>query len=211
MLIPLKAAIARHNLKITGIVHVGAHWGQELADYHSNGIYDIVFIEPGVAAFNTLNSRIGPDDKRIVMFNCACGEAEGYADLHVEQQNQGQSSSLLIPKKHLEYYPHIQFVATERVPVRTLDSLPFSRGKYNLLMMDTQGAELLVLKGATETLKDINYIYTEVNDQELYEGNAMVGELDAYLVDFARVETHWVAQHGWGDAIYIRKTLNPQI
>lgn len=206
MLIPLKEAIARHDLKIRGIIHVGAHWGQELQDYRAHGINDIVFIEPCLEAFKILEAKVG-QDPHIILFNCACADREVVGEMFVAHHNQGQSNSLLKPKKHLDYYPEIQFTTTETVSVIPLDNLHFHRRFYNLLMMDTQGAELLVLKGATMTLETIDYIYAEVNDQELYVDNAMVADLDAYLVDFRRVDTHWAGLHGWGDAIYVRKTL----
>lgn len=206
MLIPLKEAIQQHDLKIRGIVHVGAHWGQELEAYHDNGIFDIVFIEPCVPAFRVLQEKLA-GDSQVLLFNCACGEQEEKVPMHIETRNQGQSNSLLAPKIHLERYPEIVFPNTEIVQVKPLDDLDFHRRFYNLLMMDTQGAELMVLKGATKTLEAIDYIYTEVNNKELYAGNAMVDDLDSYLLDFQRVQTHWVADHGWGDAIYVRKSL----
>lgn len=206
MLIDLKEAIKNHDLRIRGIVHVGAHYGQEYEAYYSNGIKDIVFIEPCDAAYKVLEGRVGKDPK-VLLFKCACGEVEGSGEMNVETRNQGQSNSLLKPKKHLDYYPEIQFNSTETVPIRKLDNLPFDPTRYNLLMMDTQGGELSVVKGASHTLKHIDYIYTEVNNQELYEGNAMVSDLDSFLVDFKRVESHWVGAQGWGDAIYIRTSL----
>lgn len=77
-------------------------------------------------------------------------------------------------------------------------------GAYNLINMDTEGYELEVLKGATETLKYIDYIYIEVAQIELQKGRAMVWEVDEFLKDFDRVETQWT-DRGWGDALYIRK------
>jgi hypothetical protein len=119
--------------------------------------------------------------------------------------NLGMSNSLLKPKKHLEYYPSIAFEETEVVLVNRLDD--FKITDCNLLVMDVQGAELLVLKGATETLKYIDYIYTEVNIQEMYEGCALMGDLDNYLKDFTRVETKLTRKRSWGDALYIKKPL----
>tara|TARA_B100000965_G_scaffold362182_1_gene344050 strand:- start:137 stop:385 length:249 start_codon:yes stop_codon:yes gene_type:complete len=71
--------------------------------------------------------------------------------------------------------------------------------------MDVQGYELEVLKGATETLKNINYVYCEVNRDEVYENNAYVEEIDEFLAGYGmeRVETNWAGDI-WGDALYIR-------
>ena len=75
-------------------------------------------------------------------------------------------------------------------------------------MMDVQGAEGLVLKGARETLKHIDIIYTEVNNGATYEGNMEIDEMDAFLKEYGlvRVETLWASKNlTWGDAVYIKK------
>jgi len=75
--------------------------------------------------------------------------------------------------------------------------------------MDTQGYELEVLRGAKRTLEKIEYIYTEVNQDEVYENNAMIGDLDLFLNDFdmERVATGWHGSQTWGDAFYVKRGL----
>jgi len=72
--------------------------------------------------------------------------------------------------------------------------------------MDVQGYELEVLKGGLETLKQVDYVYCEVNRDEVYENNAYVEEIDKFLSDYdmTRVETDWAGDI-WGDALYIRQ------
>ena len=63
-----------------------------------------------------------------------------------------------------------------------------------------------VLRGGSETLNHVDYVYCEVNRDEVYENNAYVEEIDEFLsaYDMERVETFW--QGGiWGDALYVRK------
>lgn len=201
MLIKLSDAIRLHNLTIKGVIHVGAHHGQEFLEYRKCGVKDIVFIEPCRPAFRYLRRNF---TGKATLFNCALGAFNGTSVMNVETANTGQSNSLLKPAKHLEQYPDIKFTNTELVQVKTMDSLPITREKYNALNMDVQGYELEVLKGATETLKHIDIIYTEVNRDEVYAGCARVEQLDAYLTDFARVQTDW-GGGTWGDAIYVRK------
>ena len=71
--------------------------------------------------------------------------------------------------------------------------------------MDIQGAELLALKGSSDTLKNIDYVYLEVNEKELYTGCGLLSEVDEYLKEkgFTRVEIN-MTPHGWGDAFYTR-------
>ena len=72
--------------------------------------------------------------------------------------------------------------------------------------MDVQGYELEVLKGGTKTLEHVDYVYCEVNRDEVYENNAYVEELDEFLSEYnmKRVETDWAGDI-WGDALYIRE------
>lgn len=200
MLIKLSEAIQRHNLKVTGCIHVGAHHGQEFIEYRRCGIKDIVFVEPCKPAFNYLRRHF---TGKALLFNCALGAFNGTAVMNVETANTGQSNSLLKPEKHLQQFPTIKFDRTEMVDVRTMDSLNL-KGNYNMLNMDVQGYELEVLKGATETLKHIDVIYTEVNRDEVYKGCARIEQLDEFLKDFERIETDW-GGGTWGDAIYIRR------
>jgi len=203
MLIDLKKAVAKHRMQIAGVIHVGAHFGQEYPEYKAVGAERILFIEPCDDAFKVLQDTFKsyPD---VTLFQSACGTEFSIGTMNVEQANRGMSNSLLKPAKHLEQYPSIQFTSTEEVEVRRLDEIVEHLGfSGNLLVMDVQGFEGEVLKGATETLKHIDYIYCEVNRDEVYEGCAKVWELDAFMKDFTRVETSW--QGGsWGDAIYKR-------
>ena len=75
--------------------------------------------------------------------------------------------------------------------------------------MDVQGYELEVLKGAKETLCHIDYVYCEVNRNEIYENNALIEEIDAYLSFYGmtRIETSWWPDSDWGDAFYMRNDV----
>lgn len=202
MLIDLTYLIKKYRPKITGAIHVGAHYGEEYEIYIHNKIYDIVFIEASKVAFDILSSKsfgLGT-----VLLNVACGSYAEKKIMHVETFNKGQSNSLLKPAKHLEHYPLIVFDKTEEVQVIPLDNLMLKA--YNFLNMDVQGYELEVLKGATETLNHIDYIYTEVNVDEVYEGCAKLKDIDQFLKGFTRVETVMTRQ-GWGDAFFISKKL----
>lgn len=210
MLIDLKDLKQKYNMNITGVIHVGAHYGEELPIYHSMGIEDIVLIEPeprSLAILKNLVEQLDPSGRRIRVLPYALGSQECQLSMFTETHNQGQSNSLLKPKKHLEYYPDIQFDNGDNlmVEVKRMDNLSLNREKYNFLNCDVQGFEKEVLLGAHNSLKNIDYIYLEVNKEELYEGCAMIEDIDRILYDqdFYRAEVSWT-QQGWGDALYIR-------
>jgi FkbM family methyltransferase len=204
MLLSLTTLIKKYSLRITGVIHVGAHHGEEVSEYFSLGIKNIALIEPCAKAFNVLKQKFGAHH-HIKLFNYACAPYNGEATMFTETANKGQSNSLLQPIEHLKHYPEIKFTGSELVKIRRLDALKLD-SKYNMINMDVQGAEGGVIIGATETLRHIDYIYTEVNanDANLYQGAIKISELDQLLKDFERVETSWTGQ-GWGDGLYIKR------
>ena len=190
-------------MDVKGIIHVGAHYGEEISEYIENGIQDIVLFEPLSECFDVLAQKVMNLNANIEGHQVALGSALGTATMYLSD-NEKQSSSILKPKVHLTHHPHVKFNGTEEVEVDLLDN--FDTKDYNFLNMDVQGYELEVLKGATETLKRVDYVYCEVNRDEVYEGNAYVEELDEFLSSYGmeRVETSWEGQI-WGDALYIKK------
>lgn len=209
MLIPLNEVVRKHGLDIRGVIQIGAHFAEEHGTYIDLGISYIVYIEPCKPAYNKLLERFRHGSEADVMlWNVACGEEYGEMEMFVSHNNEGQSNSLLKPKLHLQQHPEVVFTDKEKVLVVPLDSLYIDMSKYNMLMMDVQGAEGLVLKGARETLKHIDLIYTEVNRDETYESNMQIDEMDLFLKEygFVRVETLWASKNlSWGDAVYVKK------
>lgn len=206
MLLDFKKLVAKYSIKADGCIHVGSHTAQEHPDYVAAGIKRFVYIEPCASTFNVLRNKFAAHH-HIQLFNCACGDMDCEQVMYTGSQNQGQSNSLLKMDKHLQIHPGITLPTTELVQVKRLDSLGLAHKGYQLLVMDAQGYEGHIIKGATETLKQINYVYSEVNKTTVYEKCTLVDELDYLLSDFERVETGaWVGD-SWSDALYIRKTL----
>ena len=90
--------------------------------------------------------------------------------------------------------------------MKTLDD--YGINNANFINIDVQGYELEVFKGSLNTLPYIDYIYCEVNRDQLYENNAMIEEIDEFLksYNFERVGTDW-AGDTWGDALYVKNNL----
>ena len=75
----------------------------------------------------------------------------------MESANNGMSSSVLQPKKHLEQYPELIFDIEQIVEVVRLDDILGDKQNYNFLTIDVR----------RETLKNINYILEEVSNIKL--------------------------------------------
>lgn len=207
MLLDFSKMVRKHKMYARGVIHVGAHYGEEYADYLAAGISKVVFIEPCEKAFKELKYRfLGNPDVRL--FNLALGNKhEAGVTMYTSDNasNRGQSNSLLRPAKHLSIHPTIKFDGEELVDVELLDNLGLDTGQYDMLVMDCQGFEGRVLNGGPETLKHINWVYTEVNVDEVYEDCTRQAEIDMLLIDFDIVEMGTLVGDAWSDALYIRK------
>ena len=89
--------------------------------------------------------------------------------------------------------------------MKKLDNIGLSND-YNFINIDVQGYELEVFKGAVNTLKNIDYIISEINRDEVYANCAKVDDLKNFLSQygFELVEETWDGQT-WGDGLFIKK------
>ena len=204
MLIPLQDLVKKYNINFKGILHVGAHECEELNDYEK---------------YITRNKILWIEAMPHKVEFCK----EKYNNLYIEQAvvsdtienvlfkvaNNGQSSSILDFGLHSQFHPHVHYIGAFECETQLLKNiLPKYNIDYNFLNFDIQGAELKALKGMEEYLYKVDYLYTEVNSDQVYRGCAVINELDDYLKQFGliRVETKWT-EFRWGDAFYIKNTL----
>lgn len=197
--------IVNYGFTIKGALHIGAHHGQEVDVYKKLGIKSILF-EPHPDSYDILTNKFKTSSD-VILENIALGSCSDTKIMYCETANQAMSCSLLKPKKHLSYYPHIKFESEKIVNQIPLDDYIESKkidlSEYNFINMDVQGYELEVLKGSAQTLKNIDHIMTEINFEDLYENCVKVDELDSFLNKFGfnRLITA-PTPYGWGDAFY---------
>ena len=205
MMMSLTDIKKQFNININGVIHIGAHYGQEYQEYYNNGIRNMIFFEPIKSNFQHLISTLSNADGNIKSHNIALGNFTGLKVMNIETANKGQSCSILKPELHLKKYPTIVFNGKEIVSMDKLDNIAFDRKQFNMINIDVQGYELEVFKGSVSTLRTVDIVYAEVNTEELYKDCVLVGELDEFLgrYDFKRVLTKMTKQ-GWGDALYLK-------
>jgi FkbM family methyltransferase len=203
MLIPLTEILNNTGIKIQGVIHVGGHYGQEIEMYQKCGISEGHFFEPQLKPFEVLTTKCNNFGYKC--YNVALGSTEQILEMHIEESNEGQSSSLLEPVLHLKEYPNITFNKKIQVPVKTLDS--FNIQGCNFLNVDVQGYELEVLKGAVKTLSCFDLICLEVNRAELYKGCPLIEDLILFLKNmFILQKVVWYEGYrDWGEAVFTKK------
>lgn len=208
--------MARHGVRPRGVLQVGAHQGQEVDRFRNLKLDPIVLVEANPALAEALRDKYaGAND--VTVIEGAASDSEGSARFNLASMD--QSSSLLPAAKHSELYPKIKFDETVEVRTFRLDDALAAAGidpaGLNLLVMDIQGAELMALRGATGLLPHVDAIQLEINFDELYVGNPLVYDLDAFLGDagFLRVHTQTPYSPDWGDGLYVRrpKVINSRL
>lgn len=191
------------RVKPRGILHVGANTCQELPLYLECGINRRIWIEPNI-------NLDFPEGERVI--NIAVSDRVVEKDMMYLSNNNGESSSLLRPKKHIELYREIDFSQKYQITDVTtlqhvLDSYYIFTPHYNYLVLDVQGAELRALKGLGVFANHFDVIITEAYTEELYEGCGKLEEIVEHLENYNLVEFAEESGKGWGDAAFIRKDL----
>jgi FkbM family methyltransferase len=203
------ALCSQHRIRVHGILHVGAHEGQEMSTYDALQARRVLFAEANPTVYARLiESMTGRP--HVVCVNRAVCDREGPVMLHLTSFD--QSSSLYPLARHRHVYPQILPSGSVEVPGVTLDALldqlGLSHADFNFLHIDVQGAEALVLKGATSVLRHVEAISIEVNFIELYHGGAQIEVIEDLLrpIGFRRVAMISAYHPSWGDAFYVRAT-----
>lgn len=198
MLIPFNTLVKKYDMKVKGILHIGAHFCEELESYNAEGCKDIVWIDAltvGGSA-NVLNYVVWDKDDEEVEFKIT---------------NNGQSSSVYdFGSSFSDFYPNIKFIHKQIRKTKTIETIykehNISHDFANFLNIDIQGAELNALKGMGNILNNFDYLYLEVNKSHVYKDCPLVEDIDQYVetYGFYRNETKWTPEE-WGDAFYTRK------
>lgn len=203
--VSFEKVLKRYEIKFDSLLVVGANDGAELVHPAYSQFKTVFAVEPDPRLQKQLSANLS-NFKLSKIFPIAVGETAARSQVYMSNNN-GQSSSLLKPKLHLSVAPHVKFNDSYVTEVKRLDSLLEIFNCPKIWVVDVQGYELKVFKGAGNLLSCVDLIYCEVNRGEVYDGCAQIAELDEFLgkFDLHRVLVRWWGL--WGDAIYSRRDI----
>jgi FkbM family methyltransferase len=166
--------------RVSGILHIGAHIGQEASFYSSHGL-PVIWIEASPDVFIKLQSNIRGFRKQTAV-QALLGDVTDQVNFYMVPLDKGQSSSIyqLNPKFNLGDLTSVQETTLEQKKLDDVFKLK-DLSSYNYWVIDVQGAELKVLKGATNSLQNCSYLELEVSNFENYTGQPLFGEVSAFL------------------------------
>lgn len=175
------------------IVEIGANGGENTVDFYTRFPAATIHVfEPDPRAIALFQGR--RFDPRVILNQCAVGAYSGTIEFFQssgappgaehERWEKGwdMSGSIRKPTGHLTAHTWCKFDTTIQVPITTLDDWRQRNGVgiVDFMWADVQGAEIDVINGGPETLRNTRFFYTEFSDEEMYEGELnLQGILDA--------------------------------
>lgn len=202
--------------KINAVIDVGANEGQFALGIRKSGYSgEIHSFEPLEEVFRTL-SRNAKKDPRWHTYMLALGNRWGQAEINVSSSTSASSLLNMLPC-HEKLYPHAFYTGREKIKISKLDhalkKIPYT-GKNLFLKIDTQGFELEVLRGASQTMKDVSVVCVEICFVPLYENAPTFIQLHTFFLNRGFViysilpgDYDKDGKLVFADFIFIKKTL----
>lgn len=192
------------NKPIKGVLHVGAHMCEELERYHEYASKNIIWIEADPETCE--RARKKHPDERILNY-LVTDEDDTQHTFNVANNN--ESSSILNFGTHKVYHADVAYIGKKILLSKRIDTIykenEIAEDFANFLNIDIQGAELLALKGMGELIRHFDYVYVEVNTEEVYENCALLDDLKEFMKTkgFEMVLLAMTSCK-WGDAFFVR-------
>ena len=168
----------------TVVLDVGANRGAFVDRIRGQGYEGrVISFEPLPQPFATLARRVEGNVQWDAV-QLAISDAPGTATMGRSGDAEGTSSLLSTTDIMVEYLPSAVPTETLDVRVSTVDEQVRDRLRETdrpFLKIDTQGTELSVLEGADATLPRAVGVLVELSFVELYEGQALFGEIVDWL------------------------------
>jgi FkbM family methyltransferase len=170
------------SLRFQTVIDIGANRGQfALMTRHCLPEARIIAFEPLAEPARRFRAVLG-EDPLVTLHQVAIGPALSTARMHVTAED--DSSSLLPVTTRLQtLHGGTREVASEMIDVAPLDARVAAAdlAAPALLKIDVQGYELPALEGCAALLSGFSHVYVECSFVELYEGQALAGEVIDYL------------------------------
>jgi len=162
--------------EVNTVFDVGANVGQFASRLRDAGFQGrIISFEALASAHSKLTAQARRDRHWIVAPRVALGDRDGSTNINISG-NSVSSSVLPMLATHVSALPDAEYVASEAVDLRKLDTIAsdyVSDADRTFLKMDVQGFEHYVLQGASRFLSRTVGIQMEMSLVPLYQGERL--------------------------------------
>jgi FkbM family methyltransferase len=188
-------ALEELRIRPVGVIHIGAHLGQEVPLYLGCGLERITLVEPDPEACAVMAGQPWIDNPGIGIVNKACG-ARGRTVFH--RMAEGAFSGLR---------PNMAQIETASFPVEVVpiaDVQVEHRG--NVLVVDTQGTELEALR--TADMSTIDLVIVETQSERRGAPGAYWPDLVSWCVEAGWMpRIKWKRDERWSDMLLTPRRL----
>ncbi len=207
------SSLAKQGLNPKTVIDIGANVGQfaiAAANLFEN--VQVYAFEPVPETNQQLNQNIAKYSN-ITTYGFALGNEAVEVEFNVNIHSQ---SSSILPRAsaHIEAFPSEIEMRKIMVKVKTLDQAlaDVELSAPTLLKIDAQGYEEKIIRGATQTLKKVDFVLLEGSFKQLYEGEMLFCDilklLNAQGFGFSR-PVGWLQDPRTGevlqmDALFVR-------
>lgn len=167
------------------ILHIGANWGQETAEYikeFKGSLQSITYIEciPDMVARLKEHTDKYKDYVEINNIEAIVSDSVGTRVKFYIANNECGSSSMYPPNPDEWAWAHVGFNGEIELTTTTCNALVENGTlpkEYDTLVLDTQGSELNVLRGMTRLLPSVKQMIIEYSRRAFYKGGVLLPEL----------------------------------
>ena len=209
MYINIKEIKSRYHPQINGILHLGAHLGEEAQDYHEAGYHRVIWVEGNPSLVRGLKENVLKFPQNQVVNLLISDKDNAMVTFNVTEFSQSSSILELGITKEIHNTNIIERVSltAHRIDTYFLNN-KIEIDHCNFVNIDLQGYELIALKSMGTMIDKMDWVYSEVNVKSLYTNCALLYQMDIFLLQkgFVRVQI-FMTTHFWGDALYQRKKI----
>jgi FkbM family methyltransferase len=184
------------------IIECGGHLGtdtERLCKQFSDGM--VYCIEANPTLYNNLQEKLG-HLSNLKLYHSALSNVNGTIDFYVDCNKAGDGGASSLLKASESYL--INYIKEEhkiQVPSITMQKFLSDQQiqRVDLLWLDVEGFEYYILESSSDALKNIKYIYTEVNFQEFRKNGKLYKDIFDLLTANGFEEINkWEQGSEWG-------------
>lgn len=198
---------SKYGINVNGVLHIGAHTGEEREEYHHIGC-PVVWIEGDPDTFSALQKNIADYPNQLALY-CLCSAKSGDHVIFHRASNGGHSSSVLPPDEKMLSLWNISVADAVELKTERLDEYlvrnEIDLGKINFVNIDVQGYELPALRGLSDLLTHFDVVVSELNWTETYKGTTRPVDLETYLMEFGFCRAFLSVGYPQGYGIWVRQ------
>ena len=174
-----------------GVIHIGASNGYERDMYKKYSVGKVLWIEADPDVFQVLKKNISKFDNNFA-YNYLITDKDNSEYNFLVSSDSGQSSSIYNFKDQSQMYEDLKI--TKKILLNSITFKSFVKKneidlkQFSSLVIDTQGAEMDVLKGMDNLINNFKLIKIETAEFDLYENYPKISILSEYLKKFGFLE-----------------------